>query len=278
MNFADKKERLLSVLTQRLIEEKDLNSLANALYDELRGLLNIHRLGIAVLTDDKKHITSRLNLSTTKLKLYKGYKVPLDSSSLRAIINSGKSRIIPDLDAYLKAKPTSVSTRLILSEGMKSSVTLPLLVNQKVIGVLFLSSQETNAFQEDHISFVEDFSNIIALGLERALLLERLDSAEKALNISILENVGLSDALKKKVEKNGMKPDADSSLVNYPSPLRFDSPMSWQAWEREVILYTLSQSSNKIYGAAGAAELLELAPTTLQSKMKRLGIRKKTDS
>lgn len=278
MNFADKKERLMSILTHRLIEEKDLNSLANALYDELRELLNIHRLGIAVLTEDKKYITSRLNLSTTKLKLYKGYKVPLESSSLRTVINSGKARIIPDLEAYLKAKPTSVSTRLILSEGMKSSVTLPLLVNQKVIGVLFLSSQETNAFQEDHINFVEDFSNIIALGLDRALLIERLDAAEKALNISILENEGLSDALKKKVEKQGEIPDDLSAVVDYPSPLRFDSPMSWQAWEREVILYTLSQSGNKIYGKGGAAELLELAPTTLQSKMKRLGIRKKSDT
>lgn len=279
MSFHAKKEKILSILTQRLIEEKDLNSIANALYDELRELLNIHRLGIAVLSDDGKHIISRLNLSTTKLKLYKGYKVPLESSSLKAVIKSGRSRIIPDLEAYLKAKPTSVSTRLIISEGIKSSVTMPLLVNNNAVGVLFLSSIEVNAFQEDHIAFLEDFLRIISLGLERALLIEKLDSTEKALNISALENEGLSDALKKSISiKKGQAQEPQEPVVNYPSPLRFDKPMSWQAWEREVILYTLSLSDGKIYGSGGAAELLELAPTTLQSKMKRLGIRKKSDS
>lgn len=278
MNFNAKKDKILSILTQRLIEEKDLNSIANALYDELRELLNIHRLGIAVLSDDQKHIISRLNLSTNKLKLYKGYKVPLESSSLKTVIKSGRPRIIPDLEAYLKAKPTSVSTRLIISEGMKSSVTLPLLVNNKATGVLFLSSHDTNAFKEDHIAFIEDFLSVISLGLERALLIEKLDSTEKELNISVLENEGLSDALKKNVEKSGKLPEENlSAVVNYPTPLRFNEPMSWQAWEREVILYTLSLSDGKIYGQGGAAELLELAPTTLQSKMKRLGIRKKTD-
>jgi len=42
--------------------------------------------------------------------------------------------------------------------------------------------------------------------------------------------------------------------------------------EREHILIVLQKCNNKIYGPGGAAELLNLPPTTLTSKMKKLGI------
>ncbi|MBT1685621.1 sigma 54-interacting transcriptional regulator [Dawidia soli] len=44
--------------------------------------------------------------------------------------------------------------------------------------------------------------------------------------------------------------------------------------ERDHILEVLKQCDGKIWGAGGAAELLNVPPTTLQSKMKKLGIRK----
>jgi DNA-binding NtrC family response regulator len=43
--------------------------------------------------------------------------------------------------------------------------------------------------------------------------------------------------------------------------------------EREHILYTLKLCKGKIYGPGGAAEMLNLPSTTLNSKIKRLGIR-----
>jgi two-component system, NtrC family, response regulator HydG len=45
--------------------------------------------------------------------------------------------------------------------------------------------------------------------------------------------------------------------------------------ERDHILYALEQCSWKIYGQGGAAELLELNPSTLNSRIKKLGIKKK---
>ena len=44
--------------------------------------------------------------------------------------------------------------------------------------------------------------------------------------------------------------------------------------EKNHIINALKKSNNRIYGAGGAAELLKLPPTTLASKMKKLGIDK----
>lgn len=49
---------------------------------------------------------------------------------------------------------------------------------------------------------------------------------------------------------------------------------SFHDMDREYILAALRKTNGKISGVGGAAELLKLAPTTLNSKMKRLGIRK----
>jgi DNA-binding NtrC family response regulator len=41
------------------------------------------------------------------------------------------------------------------------------------------------------------------------------------------------------------------------------------------IRYTLAQTKDKIYGQGGAAELLRINPSTLRSKIKKLGIKYK---
>jgi len=47
---------------------------------------------------------------------------------------------------------------------------------------------------------------------------------------------------------------------------------SLRAIERQAILQALEASRGKLYGTGGAAERLGLKPTTLQSRMKKLGI------
>ena len=58
------------------------------------------------------------------------------------------------------------------------------------------------------------------------------------------------------------------------STINTTSPESLEDAERAHIINALKKSNNKIYGPNGAAELLKLPPTTLASKMKKLGIDK----
>jgi transcriptional regulator with GAF, ATPase, and Fis domain len=66
------------------------------------------------------------------------------------------------------------------------------------------------------------------------------------------------------------------SGMSTPKSVRKDeeSIKSFAENEREYILSILKKSGGKLRGPGGAAELLNLPPSTLQSKMKKLGIRK----
>ena len=43
--------------------------------------------------------------------------------------------------------------------------------------------------------------------------------------------------------------------------------------EREYINFILTKCKGKVYGMGGAAELLDIPPSTLNSKIKKLGIK-----
>ncbi len=53
------------------------------------------------------------------------------------------------------------------------------------------------------------------------------------------------------------------------------SPKSYKESEQEIILNALRYCGGRVRGEGGTAEMLELPPSTLESKMKRLGIKRK---
>jgi transcriptional regulator with GAF, ATPase, and Fis domain len=52
-----------------------------------------------------------------------------------------------------------------------------------------------------------------------------------------------------------------------------DAIVPFEEHERRYLQRVLARTSGKIYGADGAAAMLGLPPTTLQSKLKKLGLR-----
>ena len=59
------------------------------------------------------------------------------------------------------------------------------------------------------------------------------------------------------------------------TPTNLEQPLMLQDVERQHILQTLERSAWRVSGKKGAAELLGLNPTTLEARMKKLGIQRK---
>jgi transcriptional regulator with GAF, ATPase, and Fis domain len=66
-------------------------------------------------------------------------------------------------------------------------------------------------------------------------------------------------------------PDASAAATKDPAPAK-DPPRSLEEVEREHILSVLDRTSWRVSGDRGAARILGLKRTTLEARMKKLGI------
>jgi diguanylate cyclase (GGDEF)-like protein len=157
------------------------------IYDTFAEFIPYDRIGCALLCDEGARVRSfwsksRISLS---LRLKDGYRATLAGSSLEQVLATGEPRIINDLEAYLAKHPNSLSTRLVLQEGVRSSLTCPLQVEGKGIGFLFFSSASKHTYQKLHQEVFVYLARIVSSIIEKAQLYRQVHEL----------NVQLEDAL-----------------------------------------------------------------------------------
>ncbi len=165
----------LARITQRINEGLVLDDVLNLVYDSFFSLIPYDRIGLALLEEDRTVVRARWARSeASEIKLALGYAAPLAGSSLEAVMRTGRPRILNDLEAYLEAHPGSASTRLIVAEGMRSSLTCPLVVKGEPAGFLFFSCTRRDAYTEIHQQLFMQIAGQLALILEKGRLYDEL--------------------------------------------------------------------------------------------------------
>jgi class 3 adenylate cyclase len=158
-------------------------------YETLQSVLPYDRLGVALLEKDGQVVRARwARADYPELLLRTGYAGVIRGSSLQAIIASGEPRIINDLAGYLELHPLSESTGLIVAEGIRSSLTCPLISMGKPIGFMFFSSLTANSYKNVHIDVFELIAGHLSVMVEKGNLYQQI-LTEKEKSERLLLNV-----------------------------------------------------------------------------------------
>ena len=179
----------LAVINRKINEGLLLEDVLDQVYESFFSLIPYDRIGFALLEKDKNVVRAHWARSeAAEIELPIGYSAALTGSSLEQVVTSRRPRILGDLEAYLREHPQSDSTRRIVAEGMRSSLTCPLLIKGQPVGFLFFSSMEPHAYSEEHQDLFLQIADQLALTLERSrhygellLLTENLQQAQEAL-------------------------------------------------------------------------------------------------
>ena len=115
------------------------------------------------------------------VRLGTGFSAKMEGSSLQGILESRQPRILNNLVEYLQAKPDSASTRLIVEEGYRSSLTCPLVANGVPVGFIFFSSIEADTYARVHVEVFQQIAEQLAVIVEKGRLVS--DLAEKNAHI-----------------------------------------------------------------------------------------------
>ncbi len=252
---------LAEVLSQRQREREKLNQITSNInaglfledileivYESFHDVIPYNRIGFSLIEKDGNTVRSLWAKSDQQIMLLKAnYTGTLTGSSLGTIISTSCPRIIADLREYLKAKPTSASTRLILEEGMRSSLTCPLIVNGTPIGFMFFSSIEPNTYTYAHINVFEQIAGHLAVMLEKGRLVSELALQKKEIERQNEELVRLNEL------KNTFLGIAAHDLrgpignIQMITDLLLDPEIQLTGDEHKTLLYDISLQTNHMF-------------------------------
>ncbi|MBW4438462.1 MAG: GAF domain-containing protein [Pleurocapsa minor GSE-CHR-MK-17-07R] len=201
--------RLAQTIEQRYHEASALNTVTSHInaglmlddvlehvYEELRPLIPYNRIGFALIEASDKGPILRARWAKSdaaQVRLTKGYGALLAGSTLQTILETGQPRIINDLAAYAVQKPSSASTRLIVEEGVRSSLTCPLIIEGRPVGFIFFSSNQPNTYKNAHVLLFRQIAGQLSTILEKSRLISEIIGQREEIELQNAELRRLSD-------------------------------------------------------------------------------------
>ncbi len=177
INMGFNKLNKLIELIENINEDVSFEGILNYIYSTFSEFIPYSHIGIALLRDDGKILEGSYGISAPFLydlpKKLVGIKAEISRTSLESIVRDGTPRVINDLEKYTKNKDADYN-KVLIGAGIKSSISLPLKVNDKPIGVIFFSDVKKNIYREEHIEFLKTLSNSIAISLNKNIFIDEM--------------------------------------------------------------------------------------------------------
>ena len=178
-------ERRMARIYERIVQGLYLDDVLDEIYESFRSIIPYNRIGCALLEDGNTKLTARWGRSdSAMIRLKPGFTAPMAGSSLLEVLESGRPRIIDDLEAYFRDNPCSRSTRLVLAEGVRSSLTCPLVALGAPVGFLFFSSFEPYTYSHRHQDVFVRLAAVVSTLVEKARLFQDLADLNKQLSLA----------------------------------------------------------------------------------------------
>lgn len=179
--FTDAERDVLARINQKVAAAQSLEALVDWLFEAVQPIFDCDRVGVSFVEEGGARLVAHCTRAAYEpVILKKGYAEALAGSSLAAVIESGRPRIIRDLERYLADHPSSRSTKILLREGVRSSMTCPLLVDGRIAGLLFFSARRPDAYAERHVAMEMAIAERLSQAVEKARRIEELAEANRS--------------------------------------------------------------------------------------------------
>lgn len=179
MDLFNKRIRELIGLTREISSTTSFNETLTYIFRTFKPYIPYSYIGIAVYKAyESDIIVAKYGVSDgMHPELYQrlsGYETTIDSTSLLEVQKNNVPRVINNLKAYGSDQELKEYTRILLEEGVRSSITLPLSINRRPLGFIFFSSHATDVYKPEHAVFLKAVAAGIALAFEKNIFTDEL--------------------------------------------------------------------------------------------------------
>ncbi len=172
----------LQQLTEQVSAGLFFDEVMQRIFDNFRPLIPYDRLGCAMLSEDGSMVKACWARSDTAVRgIETQLSAPFKGSSLETILHKGEPRTINDLEQYSSEHPESRSTKLMIDQGARSSLTCPLVAQGRPLGFLFFSSRRKDTYQPVHHEVFMRIGSQLSILVEKSRLYQQLHELNESL-------------------------------------------------------------------------------------------------
>ncbi|MGH7411256.1 MAG: diguanylate cyclase [Candidatus Methylomirabilis sp.] len=162
----------ISRLTRVISSSLDIGAIYQAFAEEVKQLILYDRMGV-VVPDESGRGLKIFQLAGDQPAI--GGQEIIWSNSEGTGVQWVMSRRQPHVERDLAEKRLFVEDEVLLSEGVRSSVRLPLIARGKVIGALFLESATPCSYGERELELLVPLGEQLAIAIENARLFQEIN-------------------------------------------------------------------------------------------------------
>jgi signal transduction histidine kinase len=169
--------RLLEEAKKKMEEQAFINNLIRGItfskgipqavqfsIEQLRKRISVDRLSIATIQGERLFINVSVSPGNSPSRAGESY--PLKNCGAGWVVEHR----VPNVEKDLVTERQFPIDDLFLKQGMRSAIRLPLFTREGVFATLNLASRQPNAYGEEEIRFLEEFSNQLAPTIEKIYL------------------------------------------------------------------------------------------------------------
>jgi sigma-B regulation protein RsbU (phosphoserine phosphatase) len=198
------KETLLEV-EKSLSSSLDLDEVLELILDSLLKVVK-YNAAVIFLIDRRKQEIEHIKARGFEPALEPDLQLKIGQGLAGWAAQTQKSLIVPNV----KEDPRYIEARVETQSGM----VVPIMTNQRIIGVFSIESNELNAYDEDDLELLDAFASLAALSIERARQHKEILEKRK-----LEEEISIARRIQKTFlpNKQPQMPGFDISGINIPS-------------------------------------------------------------
>jgi signal transduction histidine kinase len=142
-------------------------------------------VGEILLIDENSQALSRRVHRGLSKEFVTGLRTNLGEGITGSVAQSGKAIMVEDIST----DPRAAHRDLIIAEGLKAFVSVPLRARDRVLGVLNIASHQRRKYTNDDVYFLYAIGDQLGIAIEHARLYERLRNARERLRKLARQNL-----------------------------------------------------------------------------------------
>ena len=150
----------------------DLDTILKTALDNVLELINSDIGGILLLDEETNTLSYRVQRGLSA-KYVEETRIPPGESIAGKVAETGEPIILEDISK----DPRITRPDLVLAEGLRGFVSIPLKAKDKVTGVMNIASHVANRFAADDVSLLKSIGDYLGTAIEQARLYDQLARA-----------------------------------------------------------------------------------------------------